>query len=307
VKKKYLITIVGPTAIGKTALSIQLAQYYNCPIISCDSRQFYKEMSIGTAVPSATELAQAPHYFIQNRSIFDKYSVGDFEKEAVSKLQELYAITDVVILVGGSGLYIDALLYGLDEFPEIPENIREQVALDYKMNGIKLLQKQLQEMDPVYFKRLTVENPQTLLNPQRLMRFLEVCLGSKQPYSSFLNKKQNDRMFTPILIGLEAQRSILYDRINQRVDLMMKQGLEEEAKRLFTYKTLNALQTVGYKELFDYFDNKTSLETAVEEIKKNTRRFAKRQLTWFKKNERTHWFDYATNFEVITNLIQSKF
>jgi len=307
VKKKFLITIVGPTAIGKTALSIQLAQYYNCPIISCDSRQFYKEMNIGTAVPSVPELAQAPHYFIQNRSIFDKYTVGDFENEALAKLEELYAITDLVILVGGSGLYVNALLYGLDAFPEIPENIREQVALDYEMHGITLLQQKLQELDSLYFYKLTEENPQTLLNPQRLMRFIEVCLGSGKPYSSFLKQKQNDRMFTPILIGLEAERTIIYDRIDQRVDLMMKLGLEEEAKRLFPHKTLNALQTVGYKELFEYLDNETSLETAVEEIKKNTRRFAKRQLTWFKKNERTHWFDYATNFEVITNLIQSKF
>ncbi len=306
-QEKYLITIVGPTAIGKTALSIQLAQYFNCPIISCDSRQFYKEMNIGTAVPSATELAQATHYFIQSQSIFDKYTVGDFEKDALVKLEELYTSNNVVILVGGSGLYVDALLYGLDHFPEISESIREQISFEYEQNGIDFLQRKLHELDPIYFDKLTKENPQTLMNPQRLMRFVEVCLGSGQPYSTFLNKKQNDRIFTPILIGLEAERAIIYNRINQRVDLMFEQGLEEEAKRLLPYQTLNALHTVGYKELFDYFEKKTSLETAVEEIKKNTRRFAKRQLTWFKKNKMTHWFDYDTNFEAITTLIQSKF
>jgi tRNA dimethylallyltransferase len=300
---KYLITIVGPTAIGKTALSIELANHYNCEIISCDSRQFFKEMSIGTAVPNKEELASATHHFIQNKSIFDNYTVGDFEKEALSKIDELFQTNDYVVLVGGSGLYVDAILKGFDEFPTIDPSIRENVNLSYEKLGIEYLQQQLKTLDPIYFQKITSENPQTLQNPQRMMRFVEVCLGTGKPYSSFLNQKKNNRNFTPILIGLEADRNEIYERINQRVDIMLNQGLLQEAKTLYPNKELNALQTVGYRELFSYFDGEFNLPFAIDEIKKNTRRFSKRQLTWFKRNENTKWFDYQTSRKKIIEYI----
>jgi tRNA dimethylallyltransferase len=300
---KYLITIVGPTAIGKTALSIDLANHYNCEIISCDSRQFFKEMTIGTAVPNSEELASATHHFIQNKSIFDNYTVGDFEKEALVKIEELFQNNDYVILIGGSGLYVDAILKGFDEFPTIDTSIRESVNLNYENLGIEYLQKQLETLDPIYFQKITSENPQTLQNPQRMMRFTEVCIGTGKPYSSFLNQKKNNRNFTPILIGLEADRNIIYDRINQRVDIMLNEGLLAEAEKLYPNKELNALQTVGYRELFSYFDGEFTLPFAIEEIKKNTRRFSKRQLTWFKRNENTKWFDYLTKRKEIINYI----
>ena len=300
---KFLITIVGPTAIGKTALSIALANYFKCEILSCDSRQFYREMSIGTAVPSPEELASAKHHFIQNKSIFDEYTVGDFEKEAISKLDELFLKNDFAILVGGSGLYVDAVLKGFDAFPNIDASVRKAVNSNYEKLGITYLQEQLKTLDPSYFQKISEENPQTLQNPQRMMRFVEVGLGTGKPYSSFLNQKQNSRNFTPILIGLESERNVIYDRINQRVAIMINQGLLDEAKQLFPHKELNALQTVGYRELFSYFEGEFSLEFAIEEIKKNTRRFSKRQLTWFKRNEKTKWFDYSTDKNEIINYI----
>ena len=302
---KYLITIVGPTAIGKTALSIALAQHFKCEIISCDSRQFFKEMTNGTAVPNQEELSSAKHHFIQNKSIFENYTVGDYEKEALLKLEELFQNNDFAILIGGSGLYVDAILKGFDEFPDIDPEIRADVNSNYEEFGIIYLQEQLQHLDPDYFQKITLENPQTLQNPQRMMRFVEVCIGTKKPYSSFLNQKKNNRNFTPILIGLEADRQIIYDRINQRVDIMMNDGLLEEAKALYPNKALNALQTVGYRELFSYFDGDFTLPFAIEEIKKNTRRFSKRQLTWFKRNENTKWFDYATDRKEIINYIEN--
>ena len=303
---KYLITIVGPTAIGKTSLSIALAQHFHCDIISCDSRQFFEEMRIGTAVPTTEELAGAPHHFIQNKSIFENYTVGDFEKEAIAKLDELFLTNNYVVMVGGSGLYVDAVLKGFDEFPEIDYLVREEIQSKYDNLGIAYLQQQLEVLDNDYFKELKTSNPQTLQNPQRMMRFVEVCIGTGKPYSSFLNLKKNTRNFTPILIGLEAERSVIYNRINQRVDIMMNEGLLAEAKELLPHKNLNALQTVGYRELFSHFESKISLEFAIEEIKKNTRRFAKRQLTWFKRNEQTKWFDYLTDRNKIIEYIKEK-
>ncbi|HEX8015473.1 MAG TPA: tRNA (adenosine(37)-N6)-dimethylallyltransferase MiaA [Flavobacterium sp.] len=300
---KYLITIVGPTAIGKTALSIALAKHFNCEIISCDSRQFFKEMSIGTAVPNQEELQSATHHFIQNKSIFENYTVGDYEKEALAKIEELFQNNDFAILIGGSGLYVDAILKGFDEFPEINPEVRSEVNSNYEKLGIEYLQEQLKNLDPYYFQKITLENPQTLQNPQRMMRFTEVCIGTGKPYSSFLNQKKNNRNFTPILIGLEAAREVIYSRINQRVDIMMNEGLIEEARALYPNKALNALQTVGYRELFSYFDGEFTLPFAIEEIKKNTRRFSKRQLTWFKRNENTKWFDYAKDRKEIINYI----
>jgi tRNA dimethylallyltransferase len=296
-KQKKLIVIVGPTAIGKTALSIALAQYFNCEIISCDSRQFFKEMQIGTAVPTTEELLAAKHHFIHNKSIFENYTVGDFEKEAILKLDELYQNNDFAILVGGSGLYVDAVLKGFDEFPEIETSVREEVTSNYEKLGLTYLQTELEKQDPDYFEVVAKGNP------QRMMRALEVCIGTGKPYSSFLNQKKNSRNFTPILIGLETERNIIYDRINQRVDCMIKDGLLEEVQKLFNHKQLNALQTVGYRELFFYFENELSLEFAIEEIKKNTRRFAKRQLTWFKRNAATKWFEYLTDRQEIIESI----
>ncbi len=301
---KYLIIVIGPTAIGKTALSIKLAQSFGCEIISCDSRQFFKEMTIGTAVPSKEELDAAVHHFIQNKSIFENYTVGDFEREAISMLDKLYQTNNCAVLVGGSGLYVDAILKGFDSFPEIDPLIREEIISNYEKLGIGYLQQELEKLDKTYFDTISKENPQTLQNPQRLMRFVEVCIGSGKPYSSFLNQKKNSRNFTPILIGLEAERSEMYERINLRVDIMMQAGLLKEAKSLYPNKDLNALQTVGYRELFSYFDGDSTLDFAVEEIKKNTRRFAKRQMTWFKRTENVKWFDYKTDFDVILEYVE---
>jgi tRNA dimethylallyltransferase len=303
---KYLITIIGPTAIGKTSLSIIVANHFKCAIVSCDSRQFFKEMTIGTAVPSTSELAAAPHHFIQNKSIFENYTVGDFEKEAIEKIDQLFLTDDYVVLVGGSGLYVNAVLKGFDKFPEIDSTVREDLNSNYEKLGIAYLQEQLRIEDPEYFEKIMAENPQTFQNPQRMMRFIEVCIGSGKPYSSFLNQKKNSRKFTPILIGIEAERSAMYNRINQRVDIMIKEGLLDETKGLYHNKELNALQTVGYRELFSYIHGDFTLEFAIEEIKKNTRRFAKRQLTWFKRDENTKWFDYMTDKDKILDYITIK-
>jgi tRNA dimethylallyltransferase len=302
----YLITIIGPTAIGKTALSIALAQHFGCDIISCDSRQFFKEMKIGTAVPSDEELAAAPHHFIQNKSIFESYSVGDFEQEALAKLDELFQKNNIQIMVGGSGLYVEAVLKGFDDFPDIDDSVRETINTKFDALGIEFLQQKLQELDSEYYQKLQTENPQTLQNPQRMKRFVEVCLGTGKPYSSFIGKRKNVRNFTPIIIGLEADREIMYNRINQRVDIMLNEGLLAEAQTLFPNKQLNALQTVGYRELFDYFDEKTTLYFAIEQIKMNTRRFAKRQITWFKRTENVSWFDYLTDRKEIIKKIESQ-
>lgn len=285
--KKTLLTIIGPTAIGKTSLAINLALYFGTEIISCDSRQFFKEMSIGTAVPSAEELAQAKHHFIQHKSIFEPYSVGDFERNAITLLTELFQRNDVVIMVGGSGLYADAVLYGLDDFPEVSTEIRNELNTHYQVQGIAYLQTKLKDLDPIQYERMDIQNP------QRMLRALEVCIASGKPYSSFLNKKKILRDFTNLTIGLTAEREVVYERINRRVELMLEDGLLIEAQRLFPYKELNALQTVGYRELFDFLEGKTSLDFAVEEIKKNTRHFAKRQYTWFHKNKDIHWFEIS--------------
>jgi len=305
--KNTLIVIVGTTAIGKTTKAIELAQHFGCEIISSDSRQFFKEMTIGTAVPNQEELNRITHHFIQNKSIFDKYNVGDFEREATEKLNELFKKKSIQIMVGGSGLYIDAVIKGFDNFPQINPIIRKQIKQEYEKKGMEFLQKKLAEMDPKYYEKLKTENPQTLENPQRMMRFVEVSMGCETPYSSFLNKKTNQRNFTSIIIGLEAERQIIYQKINQRVDKMISNGLLEEAKKLYPYKGLNALQTVGYKELFDYFDKKIPLDFAIEQIKTNTRRFAKRQLTWFKRNSDILWLDYRISVKEITTILDKKY
>ena len=295
-----LITIVGPTAIGKTALSIQLANAFNASIISCDSRQFFKEMTIGTAVPEPKELAAAKHYFIQNRSVFDSYNVGEFERDTLEKLEALFKENPIQIMVGGSGLYVDAVLHGLDYFPEVAPEIREALLLKLEKEGIEVLQKQLKELDLETYKLIAIDNP------HRIMRALEVCIGSGIPYSTFKNKPKKPRNFKSIKIGLNADREIIYNRINQRVDAMIDNGLIEEAKTLHPHKELNALQTVGYRELFSFFDGNFTKEFAISEIKKNSRRFAKRQLTWFKRDKNILWFDYLTDKLTIVSQISEK-
>jgi len=289
----FLITVVGPTAIGKTQLAIAIAQYFGTEILSADSRQFYKEMSIGTAVPDTDELRAVPHHFIQSKSIFDSYSVGDFEQDALSCLDAIFSKTDIAVIVGGSGLYVDAVTKGLDKFPEVAPEIRHRLNAQLKDEGIESLQKRLKLLDPDYYTKVDLDNP------HRLVRALEVCMASGKPYSSFLKGQNKTRPFSTVSIGLTADRKVIYDRINRRVDDMMKNGLLEEARELYPYKGENALQTVGYKELFHYFDGTWDLDFAVAEIKKNTRRFAKRQLTWFRKDERIHWFGHDTSMDKI--------
>lgn len=297
---KYLISIGGPTAIGKTKLAIALAQYFKTEIISADSRQFFKEMKIGTAVPTDEELQQAPHHFIQHKSIFENYSVGDFERETIKLIDNLFKINNIVVMVGGSGLYSNAVINGLDDFPEIPPQIRNTLNTDFQNFGISFLQQKLQQIDPEQYNRMDNQNP------QRLIRALEVCLASGKPYSSFLNQTSKKRNFIPIEIALKADREIVYQRINQRVELMLHNGLLCEAQKLYPHKYLNALQTVGYRELFDFFDRKTNLREAIENIKMNTRRFAKRQFTWFNKNKNIQWFDYQEDINEIITYINHK-
>ncbi|MGB1269846.1 MAG: tRNA (adenosine(37)-N6)-dimethylallyltransferase MiaA [Flavobacteriaceae bacterium] len=298
-KKKYLISIVGATAIGKTALSIKLAHHFNTEIISCDSRQFFKEMAIGTAVPDLDELAAAPHHFIQNKSIFETYNVGNFEREALQKLDTLFQKHKIVIMVGGSGMYVNAVINGLDNFPSVDKSIRLELTERLNTEGLVSLQNQLKELDPITYHKIALDNP------QRVSRALEICIGSGQPYSSFLNKEKDKRNFTPISIGLTAERALMYERINTRVDTMIDNGLLDEVKALHAHKNLNALNTVGYKELIKYLDGEWDLSFAISEIKKNTRRFAKRQVTWFKRNEDTKWFDYNYNLDAVTDFISS--
>ena len=298
-KTKYLISIVGPTAIGKTALSIELAQHFETEIISADSRQFFKEMQIGTAAPTSDELSSAKHHFIHHKSIKDEYNVGAFEKDALQCLEKLFQDKDAVIMVGGSGLYVDVITKGLDHFPKVGSNIREKLNKELKTKGLEDLQEQLKALDPVSYETIAIDNP------HRVIRALEICIGSEKPYSSFLNKGKEKRNFKTITVGLTADREMIYNRINQRVNIMMQKGLLEEVKGLLVSKDLNALNTVGYKELFNYLSGEWDLEFATSEIKKNTRRFAKRQLTWFKRNENTLWFDYNVPIEKIITQLES--
>ncbi|WP_375235829.1 tRNA (adenosine(37)-N6)-dimethylallyltransferase MiaA [Winogradskyella sp.] len=297
---KTLISIVGPTGIGKTALSVKLAEHFKTEIISSDSRQFFKEMTIGTAVPSSEELSSVRHHFIQHISINDTYNVGRFEKEAIVKLEELFKTKDVIIMVGGSGLYSNAVVNGIDDFPDIPKTIREELNLRLKTEGIKVLQSQLKALDTISFNTIAIDNP------QRLIRALEICIGTGKPYSSFLSKNRVTRPFKTISIGVKAEREIIYERINRRVDIMVESGLVNEAKSLLPHKYLNALNTVGYKELFKYLEGEWTLEFAISEIKKNTRRFAKRQLTWYRKDESIMWFDYLEDVNQIISYIENK-
>jgi tRNA dimethylallyltransferase len=281
---KTLIVIAGPTAVGKTAVAIELAKLLKTEIISADSRQFYREMAIGTAKPNEDELSQAKHHFINSHSITDNFSVGDFEKQGLALLQDIFQKHDTAILVGGSGLYIKAICEGFDELPSASSEIRDRLNQAFNDKGISYLQGQLKDADPVYYNQVDLNNP------QRLIRALEVFEATGKPFSSYRKAITNRRPFHTIKIGLDLPRDILYQRINQRVDAMIDQGLIEEVRSLLPFRHYNALNTVGYSELFDYIDGKTDLYTAIELIKQNTRRFAKRQLTWFRKDKDITWF-----------------
>lgn len=284
--------MVGPTAIGKTGLTIFLAKHFGSEILSNDSRQFFKEMKIGTAVPTLEELSAVKHHFIQHISIHQTYSVGDFERDSLEFLEQYFSDHDLAFLVGGSGLYERALTEGLDEFPDIDPSIREQLNQEFIDYGLEKLQLELEQKDPVFFTEVDQQNG------KRIIRALEIIRGTGKTFSSFRTQKKSKRNFEIIKIGLNLPREELYERINLRVDLMIKEGLIEEARKLYPLRELNALQTVGYRELFDYFDGKITLEEAVEEIKKNTRRFAKRQLTWFNKDKNVSWFLPSDKVEI---------
>ena len=297
---KTLVVVVGPTAIGKTHWAIELASSFNTCVISADSRQFYKEMAIGTAVPEADELQQVPHHFIQHLSIHTPYSVGQFEKDATELLDHLFKERDIVIMAGGSGLYIDALVKGLDRFPKIKPGIREHLNQEWQQYGLDHLKSELSAADPAYYKKVDQDNP------HRIIRALEVIRTTGKPFSSFLGKNSTKRSFNPIFIGFNTDRNVVYERINQRVDKMMETGLLNEAKDLYPYRKLAALQTVGYRELFRYLDGVCDLDTAIEEIKKNTRRYAKRQLTWYNQRPEIRWFKPDAPRDEVIDYIQKE-
>jgi len=298
-KSRKLIVVVGPTAVGKTALAISLAKHFRTEIISADSRQFYREMSIGTAKPTAEELAQAPHHFIDSHSIAEEYSAGDFERDALDLLDKLFEQHEYVVMVGGSGLFVRSVCEGLDDLPKAPVEVRNRLNTIFEMEGIEPLQQRLKTIDPAYYQSADVDNP------QRVIRALEVYEATGKPFSSFLVKATAKRSFEIITIGLNMERERLYERINLRVDKMMEEGLLEEVKSLVAYRDKPALLTVGYAELFAYLDGVLSLEDAVDKIKQNSRRYAKRQITWFKKYGGTVWFEPG-NLEDILAFIEGE-
>jgi len=295
--KKTVYFVVGPTAVGKTAFAIQLANFLKTEIISADSRQFYREMNIGTATPTKEELNQAQHHFIGNLSIHDNYNVYSFEQDALKLLNMLFKEKDTVVVVGGSGLYLDALAYGIDELPDASEEVRMNLKRLYDNEGIEALQQQLEKLDPQFYLQIDKQNP------KRLLRALEVCLTTGKPYSDLRIGQKKKRDFTIHWIGLEQDRALLNKKINLRVDKMLEKGLLDEVKSLYPYKELNALNTVGYKEFFLWLDGQESFEWAVDKVKTNSRRYAKRQMTWFRKNEEIRWFnvDKIPDFPLLLN------
>ena len=296
---KFLITIVGPTAIGKTSLAIKLAKHYKTEIISADSRQFYKELNIGTAKPTNEELSSVKHHLINNISVTDDYDISQFQSDATEKINNLFRIKDFAIMVGGSGLYIDSVLYGIDDIPKVDISIRENLNEEFNNNGLKNLTLKLKELDPITYKKIDLNNH------RRIIRALEVSISSNTPYSSFLNTSKKQSKYNEIIIGLDCNRQKLHSLINNRVDIMIKKGLVDEAIQLFKYKKLNALNTIGYKEIFEYLEKKTNLEDAIDKIKINSRRYAKRQLTWFKSNEKINWYSDDYDLEVVLKMIKS--
>lgn len=295
-KSKTLIVIVGPTAIGKTALAIQIAQHFKTEIVSADSRQFFRQMEIGTAKPDSNELSLAKHHFINSHSVTELFSTGDFELQALKVIDDIFVNHEVAVMVGGSGLYINAVINGLDEMPEIDLQIRSKLNHQFEIEGLESIQKQLKALDPEYFEKVDQNNP------QRMIRGLEVFLSTGKKLSSMLSATKKERPFNVIKIGLNTDREILYNRINERVDKMLEAGLLKEVESLNEFRNQNALNTVGYSEIFDYLDGKISLEAAVVSIKQNTRRFAKRQLTWFRRDDEINWFE-PNQTETIVNFI----
>jgi tRNA dimethylallyltransferase len=295
---KHLVIITGPTAVGKTAAGIALARHYKTEIISADSRQIYREMSIGTAVPMQEELKTIKHHFIQTKSIFDYYNASMFEYEVLDLLRELFLKYDIVFMVGGSTLYIDAVCHGIDELPAIDHDIRNEVTQRYKTEGIGYLQETLKSLDPKYYALVDLKNP------SRLMKAVEISIMTGRPYSSFLTAQRKSRPFNIIKTGINCEREILYNQINQRVDSMFSKGLESEALNLAYARENNAMKTVGYREIFDYFDGKLSLIEAIEQIKINTRRYAKRQITWFQRDKEMFWFQPGQMEEMIRYIDQ---
>lgn len=296
---KNLIVILGPTGIGKTDLSIDIAKELNTCIISSDSRQVYKELKIGTAVPSDKQLREVKHYFIANKSIYDYYNASQFEFEVIDLLNELFETTNNVLMVGGSGMYIDAVCNGIDDLPTIDDEIRQNLLSRLDNEGIDSLRMELHKIDPDYYLTADVKNP------KRILKALEVFIMTGKPYSSFLKNNKKQRSFNIIKIGLNIDRQKLYERINLRVDIMIENGLVDEAHKFYKDRNLNALNTVGYKELFEYFDNKITLDKAVELIKRNSRHYAKRQLSWFNRDKSITWFSPSEKKEII-DFIYSK-
>ncbi|WP_299579273.1 tRNA (adenosine(37)-N6)-dimethylallyltransferase MiaA [uncultured Sunxiuqinia sp.] len=291
--EKTLIVVQGPTGIGKSSLSIQLAKHFKTEIISADSRQIFRELSIGTAVPTPDELNQAPHHLIHSHSIHDDYNASRFESDALDLIASCFTKQDMLVMTGGSMLYVDAVCKGIDEQPDVDHEIREKLTRDFEEKGIEHLRMKLKQLDASYYQQVDLKNP------KRLIRALEVCLMTGKPYSSFRKETIKERPFKILKIGLNMEREKLYNQINKRVDLMMAAGLEEEARSIYPFKHLNSLNTVGYKELFAYFDGETSLEKAVELIKRNSRRYARKQLTWLRKDPDIHWFEPHQQEEII--------
>lgn len=299
---RFLIVILGPTAVGKTSLAIDIATELDTEIISADSRQFYREMNIGTAKPSAGELKKAKHHFINSLSVTDDYNVGRFEKDALNVLEEIFSKRNTAVMVGGSGLYINAVCNGFDSVPQADKELRENLSALYKEKGIEALQAMLKKLDLEHYKKVDIKNP------HRLIRAIEVCMVTGKPYSDLLKGKKQERNFKVIKIGLNMKREKLYERINERVDEMMKNGLLNEVKALAPFRAgdnPNSLNTVGYKELFDHLEGKCDLQTAIEKLKQNTRNFAKRQLTWFRRDKEIKWFE-PTEHKAIISYLQSK-
>ncbi len=294
---KNLIYIAGPTGIGKTEISINLAKELNTEIISCDSRQFYKELKIGTSPPNDKQLEEITHHFIYNKSIHDNYNVGMYEDDAIKKISELFTDKDYLILVGGSGLYADSIMYGIDKFPKVSEEVRNNLRNAYEEQGIEFLQIEIKKLDPEYYNKVDLNNH------VRLLRALELMKSTGKSFSSMRSGKNKNRDFNTTIINLECSREYLYSRINNRVEEMLEKGLEDEVYNLRHFKDLNTMNTVGYKEFIDYFENKISYDVAVEKIKQNTRNYAKRQITWFKKYSNSQKINIETNQNInIKNL-----
>ena len=299
-KNKNLIYISGPTGVGKTDLSIEIAKKFNTEIVSCDSRQFYKELKIGTSPPSNNQLAEVKHHFIHNKNIQDVYNVGKYEKEAISKLNSLFEKNESIVLVGGSGLYANSVIYGIDNFPDIPVKIRNKIIQEYESKGIKSLQNRLKLLDSKYYEEVDLNNK------NRLIRAIEIIEYTGQKFSDLRTNKKKYRNFKTHIIVIECEREILYERINERVNKMIKEGLEEEVFNLKSYKNLNTLNTVGYKEFFSYFEDKMSYSDTVNKIKQNTRNYAKRQITWFNKYKKSIKVHYKEDVESIINKLKQQ-